>query len=614
MKRPLSILDRICLVILLVISLAGIFPIQTASAASTYTVTTLSDPGDGTCDSSCALRDAILAANASYGVDTINFSATLNGTIELASSLPNISESLVIDGAGQSITIRGNNFRILVVSSGATVTLNALTFQNGLSTSLGGAIYNNGSLTVTNSTFDSNRALVGGAIYNNNVLAVSNSTFIANQANLGGGISNFNQATISNSTLTGNIGTVNGGGVYNEFGSLSLFNDTFSANSAVSGGGVYNASGANLNYANTILANSATGGDCVSGGAIGTNTKNLVEDHSCSATLSGDPKLDVLADNGGPTMTMKLLPGSPAIDVGDNTVCAAAPVNNLDQRGVVRPIKSTCDLGAYEAEIYAPAPAVGLSATLLKFAPQWVDTTSASQTVTVTNIGSAALTIGTLTISGDFILHTNSCSGASLLPNETCKFSVAFSPITSGWRSGLIGIPSNASTSPNRISLRGSTKAGTQLLTMGNFDLVTQPIPWVVDSPSENLVRLRDCTKFLSPLCSAMFLGDKQNPIISAVQIVNRNGLAGDKFYISLSSRAYQVPAGGQYQLLVSFYNGGGLVETKSLLFSNGTHGFQSMSMTYTAPKAYTRILFNFTYQKIGGRAWFDDALLILLP
>jgi hypothetical protein len=38
------------------------------------------------------------------------------------------------------------------------------------------------------------------------------------------------------------------------------------------------------------------------------------------------------------------------------------------------------------------------------------------------------------------------------------------------------------------------------------------------------------------------------------------------------------------------------------------------MSMTYTAPKAYTRILFNFTYQKIGGRAWFDDALLILLP
>jgi len=65
-----------------------------------------------------------------------------------------------------------------------------------------------------------------------------------------------------------------------------------------------------------------------------------------------------LANNGGPTQTIALEPGSPAIDAGDQSVCAAPPVNSLDQRGYVRPGAgvSRCSIGAYEYNAQPPGP------------------------------------------------------------------------------------------------------------------------------------------------------------------------------------------------------------------------------------------------------------------
>jgi hypothetical protein len=82
------------------------------------------------------------------------------------------------------------------------------------------------------------------------------------------------------------------------------------------------------------------------------------------------PKLDPLADNGGPTQTHGLQDDSPAIDVGDNNGCPAT-----DQRGVSRPVDgdsdgtATCDIGAFELDpypekIYLP-PDATLKLTLL---------------------------------------------------------------------------------------------------------------------------------------------------------------------------------------------------------------------------------------------------------
>jgi hypothetical protein len=74
-----------------------------------------------------------------------------------------------------------------------------------------------------------------------------------------------------------------------------------------------------------------------------------VEDNTCGLIGGSDPLLGPLQNNGGPTKTHALLPGSPAIDAGNDAVCAADPVNGLDQRGVARPQGASCDIGAYEA-------------------------------------------------------------------------------------------------------------------------------------------------------------------------------------------------------------------------------------------------------------------------
>jgi hypothetical protein len=108
--------------------------------------------------------------------------------------------------------------------------------------------------------------------------------------------------------------------------------------------------GAMLNLRNTIMANSPSGGDCSNSGTIATNLATLIEDGSCSPALSGDPLLSPLGSYGGSAQTVALLPGSPAIDAGDSTTCAAQPNNNQDQRGVVRPVGVRCDIGAFESQ------------------------------------------------------------------------------------------------------------------------------------------------------------------------------------------------------------------------------------------------------------------------
>jgi hypothetical protein len=76
---------------------------------------------------------------------------------------------------------------------------------------------------------------------------------------------------------------------------------------------------------------------------------NLVQDDSCNPVATDqsftDALLGPLADNGGPTWTHALLPGSPAIDAADDAVCPAT-----DQRGVLRPQGAACDIGSYELE------------------------------------------------------------------------------------------------------------------------------------------------------------------------------------------------------------------------------------------------------------------------
>lgn len=110
-------------------------------------------------------------------------------------------------------------------------------------------------------------------------------------------------------------------------------------------GGIRNA-GSAATLRNTIVANSPAGGNCA--GAITDGGGNLSYPDTWCPGINGDPKLGLLQNNGGPTQTMALGPGSAALDAANDAICAAPPVNNLDQRGIARPQGLHCDIGAYE--------------------------------------------------------------------------------------------------------------------------------------------------------------------------------------------------------------------------------------------------------------------------
>lgn len=251
-----------------------------------------------------------------------------------------------------------------------------------------GGIYNNGSvggrasLQIVNSTLSSNSASYGGAIYNDAssagsaYLRIDSSTLNGNSADRGGGIysivasvfvnfcyprnppcNRYGDATVSivNSTLSGNWASF-GGGIYNGFNSgnsppgsrtsLSILNSTLSGNSALYGGGIYidASDSTTVQLASTILNAGASGGNISvnSGGGFDnlhfSGGYNLSTD-SGNGALTGltdqintDPMLGPLEDNGGPTLTHALLPGSPAIDQGRNYS------GSTDQRGFERTV------------------------------------------------------------------------------------------------------------------------------------------------------------------------------------------------------------------------------------------------------------------------------------
>ena len=302
----------------------------------------------GRCNGSCATPNNSGGGILNNGTltvtnSTLSDNSASNGGGIMTNGPLTVTNSIL---SGNSVTSEGGG----IYNNGSTATLTNSTLSGNSAFSQGGGISNFGTVTLTNSTLSNNSASSnGGGIINFSTLTVTNSTFSGNSATNAGGLDNYGTATLTNSTLSGNSATNAGGISNNNSATLTMTNSTISNNSATNGGGIYNQG--TLNYANTIIANSTTGADCVnSGGTIGTNTNNLVEGGTCSATLSGDPALGPLADNGGPTFTHALLTSSPAIGAGLNSVCADNPgPNNLDQRGLTRPQGTNCDIGAYES-------------------------------------------------------------------------------------------------------------------------------------------------------------------------------------------------------------------------------------------------------------------------
>ena len=260
-------------------------------------------------------------------------------------------------------------------------------------------------------------------------------------------------------------------------------------------------------------------------------------------------------------------------------------------------------------------PMVDLSATNLSFGNQPVGVASASQTVTVTNTGSADLNIGSLGISGDFGLSNDYCSSAIIAPGNSCTFDVIFQPLSNGAKTGTVTIPSDGLNAPNYIDLNGTggfIPSGTNLLKKFDFSGVNiYPAPWQPVGFRPPYSTVIDCVIFQSGPCSVFFSAGNR----AAQQRVNFPGHTGDSFLYGISTASQNAPLAGNYRLDLTFFNSQNrIVGRDTIYFNTGTNPFTIYLDTFTAPANFSYIVYRFTYQKSGGAAWFDDAFLMVAP
>lgn len=306
-----------------------------------------------------------------------------------------------------NVAVTGNSTRDNAsgggIFNGATMHASKVTIGGNQTGGAGGGIQNKGILTVAESSVADNtaggrggglentdRAVVietgiagnraggpGGGVENSGKMTLTHSTVSGNRGQVGGGISNSGGLDMTEATVAGNSAPGTGGGIQNEAApegprcDLRMNGVTISGNKSGAGGaaepgggGLANKRRAKVTLANTIVAgNSDASGlapDCR--GTILSAGYNLIQNTgkcrvagSTTGNIAGeDPKLGPLADNGGPTQTMALLPGSPALGAGNPAQPGSGfgACEATDQRGQRRGTgpggKTICDIGAFE--------------------------------------------------------------------------------------------------------------------------------------------------------------------------------------------------------------------------------------------------------------------------
>ncbi len=302
------------------------------------------------------------------------------------------------------------------LQNAGTLLLDDVTVQNNVASStFGGGIYNTstGVLTVQDSLFVSNDAIVGGGIANDGDMIIERTMMWFNTSDAGGAIANtatgsmelidstvayntsdgggggvftVGEMTLKNSTISTNSADGAGGGVYQSSGTLEVINATITLNHSDAdnnspgdtGGGIYRSSASTSTHLyNSIVFDNDRGtnspvDDDLSGTFDSGSLNNLIGVFSTGSGISDgvngnmvgtgyDPNLGSLTSNGGPTLTHALQSGSAAIDAGTNTIDTTSIIDILgdwDQRGdtysriVNGGDDDTVDIGAYE---YVPA-------------------------------------------------------------------------------------------------------------------------------------------------------------------------------------------------------------------------------------------------------------------
>jgi len=331
------------------------------------------------------LRQAIYDANNTPGDDIIKFDTGLAGTVSLTvvgdtavgNSALLITSTVTILGSPAGVTIARSNtaaeMRLFRVAVGGSLTLDTVSLTGGRARGVHG----------TSPGEDGGNGL-GGAIYSQGVVHISDSTLYENQAiggNAGaggrggggfGGAVHSDHATLTvvNSTFSGSSvlsGTgasfegSRGGAIAAENGSTSIFNSTLTESTASTGRGLFVHA---LNGTATVVIRSSIIGQSdisaqrrefltapdTNGEIIVTGSGNLIRsqgDFQYITVSTDDPLLEPLANNGGPVMTHALTANSPALNLGNNTQGLT-----FDARGAgfARVVGGVVDIGAYELQ------------------------------------------------------------------------------------------------------------------------------------------------------------------------------------------------------------------------------------------------------------------------
>lgn len=410
----------------------GAFAVSGLSHASSGPVVNDCTNETGTGGGDIGIADAISSASSG---DTITFSCS--GTIPITSTL-HITTPMTIDG-GSNVTFDGQNtvqvLSVKLPTASGVFTIENLTVEKSSHSGYGGGMYADvGTVYIANSTFSHNTATSsGGGVFADDkaIVYIDGSTFTDNSApgtnNSGGAIYVNGAVTVTNSTFVGNSAGV-GGAILN-YGTATITSSTFSGDSAtVTGDDIV----AGPNGPTTVGASIIAGSCATFGLSLISNGYNLGTGNACSDLSGSHDQMNVsdlglassLANHGGVTDTLALLDGSPAIGAIPAGDCSVT----MDQRGYARPANggTACSIGAYE---FAPQTAVTLTPAsasygdalpTLKASVGFLDSSVAGGqsapscgtvtfTATSTAPGSTLVTLGSASI--------NSSGDASLTPS-----------------------------------------------------------------------------------------------------------------------------------------------------------------------------------------------------
>jgi hypothetical protein len=346
--------------------------------SGTFTVTTTGEHDDGSCTSDdCTLLEAVIAANANPDANIINFAPGLSGVIETLRTPGGLllSSPITIEGPGALLlAISGaGEGRVLFVDA-ANVVISGLTIRNGrLFANDGGGIFNRGTLTLMDcdllynnlgssprgggavlneggATLNMVRCSLennftdhaGGAVYNDGVFSATNCTFAQNFAINGGSILSRGRMTLRNCTITTSTAASGGNGPFDGGGGVFAEGDAQQnhvGNSIVAGNVSYTFPATNPDLRGNFTSD---GHNLIGSAGFSTGFVDGIKgDQVGNVAQPRDAMLARATNNGGHTNTAALLPGSPAINTGDDTL--APPT---DQRSFGR--NGASDIGAFE--------------------------------------------------------------------------------------------------------------------------------------------------------------------------------------------------------------------------------------------------------------------------